>query len=207
MSLIIPYEKEYYQNEGSFISPSGNIISSSCNHEATAINFCSGPDFEFLSSIKDGSSYYSDHFAEYQEEYNYPGTKEELDVFRSSSLTPKQLELYKLWCEEMFFRCRDVSTDFMIYMLGYDKVQTVTRRAITTTCLEPHVRFYNYYLMDWFIDTKTRRRYNPETREFEIEYRQIDRQDGNDMAAEEEIKEIRSRVLVKDRHLFLKWIY
>ena len=79
------------------------------------------------------------------------------------------------------------------------------RRAITTTSRQPHIRFYNYYLMDWYIDKKTPMKYNEKTGLFEYD----EPKDwmiyyNEDRKVEDEINEIKAKVLRKDRHHFFK---
>lgn len=157
--------------------------------------------------MKSGSSwsYYASHFEEFKKNYNYEGEREDIDVYKSSKLTSAQLELYKLWLENYEFAHRNLYSDFLVYLLGFDKVETVLRRAITTTYPQPHIRFYNYYLMDWYIDRHLPMKFNKDTGHFE----HVSRKDclfesKEDRQFESEINEIKSRVLLKDRPLFFK---
>ncbi len=205
MSLIIPYEEKLYSKEGAFINPNGEIIFTYGQHEGFASEFCNGKDYQFLSEVKYGWSYYSSHFEEFKEAYNFDGEKEDIDVYKSTMLTKEQLELYKLWLESYEFSRRNLLSDFMVYLLGFDKVETVMRRAITTTTPQPHIRFYNYYLMDWYIDHQTPMKFNKDTGHFEYDQKEDWFLKYNeDRQVESEINEIKSKVLVKDRHLFFK---
>jgi len=183
MSLIIPYDDKFDRGDGAFISPSNEIILTHGEHERFAGKYCSGIDYLFSrrSSTKNG------------------------DPFSLSKLTKEQLELYKLWLEKKECNKRKMHSDFMVFVLGFDKVETIMRRAITTTSNIPHIRFYNYYLMDWYIDKHTPMKYNPEIGLFEydepkdwmIKY-------SEDRKFEYEINEIKQKVLIKDRPLFFK---
>lgn len=121
-----------------------------------------------------------------------------------SRLTAEEAAIFKNWLSEYGYK-RELCSDFLVQVLGFDKVETVLRRVITTTSREPHVRFYNYYLMDWCIDNRRPIRYNEETGLFEY-----DKSDewismfNGDKAVEDEINEIKANVLVKERHYFFK---
>ena len=183
MSLIIPYDDKFDRGDGAFISPSNEIILTHGEHERFAGKYCSGIDYLFSrrSSTKNG------------------------DPFSLSKLTKEQLELYKLWLEQNEFYSRKMHSDFMVFVLGFDKIETIMRRAITTTSRQPHIRFYNYYLMDWYIDKKNPMKYNEETGLFEYD----EPKDwiiyyNEDRKVEDEINEIKTKVLRKDRHHFFK---
>lgn len=96
-------------------------------------------------------------------------------------------------------------SDFMVFVLGFDKIETIMRRAIIITSRQPHIRFYNYYLMDWYIDKNTPMKYNEETVLFEYD----EPKDwmiyyNEDRKVEDEINEIKTKVLRKNRHHFFK---
>ncbi len=119
-------------------------------------------------------------------------------------MTKEQLELYKLWLDDYdFSRMYDLS-DFLVLLLSFDKVETVMRRCITTND-QPHIRFYNYYLMDWYIKHLTPMKYNKQINKFEHD----EKEDwliryNEDRRVAEEIDEIKAKVLKKDRPLFFK---
>ena len=73
-----------------------------------------------------------------------------------SKLTKEELILYKYWLEQKGFNRKEMSSDFLVSVLGFDKVLTLMKKSIATTSLEPHIRFYNYYLMDWYVDITNR---------------------------------------------------
>lgn len=78
------------------------------------------------------------------------------------------------------------------------------RRAITTTSSTPHKRFYNYYLMDWYIKRVPKMKYDSQSGLFLFDNSQWRFDNSEEKEAEEEIEEIKSRVLLKDRYLFFK---
>ena len=207
MDLIIPYEDKLEKNEGAFIDQNGKIIFTYGEHEKFAKDFCDGKNNQLLTDVKYGTglSYYATHFNEFKKDYNFDGERKDIDIYASSKLTKEQLELYKLWLENYEFARSNLYSDFLVYLLGFDKIETVMRRKVTTTVLNPHIRFYNYYLMDWYIDYQTPMKYNEDTRHFEyIERGDILLETSKDRQAESEINEIKSKVLLKDRHLFFK---
>ena len=196
---VIPYKDKLYNSKGAFINQNGEFIFTNEGHESFASDFCKGKDYQFLSSLSDN------HFEEGKDK------KYDIDPYKSSKLTKEQLELYKLWLNERltnyksYLKLGKECSDFLVYLLGFDKVETVMRRAITTTSPTPHIRFYNYYLMDWYIDHQSPMKYNKDTGYFEYD----EREDcffkfKEDRKVESEINEIKSKVLLKDRHLFFK---
>lgn len=180
MSFIIPYDENLGKPEGAFIAPNDEILLTYEGHEFFSIQYCSGTnflDFDF----------------------------EDENEFQLTKLTNEQLELYKLSLLKSSYSCRNMHSDFMVLSLGFDKVERMLRRAITTTSGKPHVRFYNYFLMDWTIYIRRPMKYNAKTGLFEIDRRDDTfMQDSEDKEAEFQINDIKSRVLIKDRHHFFK---
>ena len=118
MSLIIPYkEKELYDNEGAFIKPDGEIVYTYGLHESFSREYCDGQLFKYLLKCIDPSSIFAsssdcgtlaDWFEVLKRDYNYTGTKEEIDEYSSSKLTKEQLKLYKLWLDQYEFSRRNL---------------------------------------------------------------------------------------------------
>lgn len=180
MSLIIPYEDKLDTCNGAVIKPNGSIIYTYGEHESFAKNYCRGKDYSLLTS----------------------SMIEGVDIYSSSKLTKQQLELYKLWLRSEKFPS---NIDFMVYLLRFDKVGTLLGNAITTTNNKPHIRFYNYYLMDWYVDKLSPMRFNKKTGTFEYNVEESYIQFDDDEEAAEEIKKIKSTVLCKkDRRAFFK---
>lgn len=122
-----------------------------------------------------------------------------------NNLTKDELILYKYWLEENEEVKRKMISDFLVCVLGYDKILSLMKKAIVTTSFEPHIRFYNYYLMDWYVDIRKKSVYNESTGMFEF----VEREDFSikyieDRKMEDEINEIKTHVKLKDRHYFLK---
>ncbi len=96
-------------------------------------------------------------------------------------------------------------SDFLLYILGIDKIQTIKRKCIVTTHPYPYIRYYNYLLMGFEIDLHNPMKYNEDTKEFE-HYRQ----DRNIIAARQngkyldEIEDLKNKVPIMERHLFFK---
>lgn len=205
MSTILPYYDSFIKSSGAFIKPNGEVLYTFGEHEAVANKICLGKDYSFLSDVKYGYSYYSDHFDEFRKDYEYSGSKEDLNLYQSTQLAQDEFLLFMTWLEEYEFSRRNIYSDFLVYLLSFDKVETIMRTAITTTSREPHIRFFNYYLMDWYIEIQPQMIYNPESGRFEYRkesYTEIGHR--NDKAAEDEIQEIKAKVLKKDRPFFFK---
>ena len=204
MTTIIPYENMMEAKEGAFITPGGEMIFTYGEHENFARDYCNGKEYDYLSRIKYGDSYDPDAFEYYKIKYNYQGKQEDIDNYSSTKLNKEQLKLYKLWIEDNEFSRRYDLSDFLVLLLSFDKVETIMRRCITTINDEPHVRFFNYYLMGWRIDRRNPMKYNYETNNFEYEQRDEWLVSQEDRDAEDEIIEIKKRVLIQDRPLFFK---
>lgn len=122
-----------------------------------------------------------------------------------SKLTKGELILYKHWLEQNDYNKRKMCSDFLVDVLGFDKILTNMRKSITTTTLEPHMRFYNYYLMDWYIDIRKRSVFNEEKGIFEFIEPDISSiKYIEERRLEDEIRDIKSKVKLKDRHYFFK---
>ena len=202
MNRIIPYNDKFEYSDGGFVNTSGEIITVS-HHEVFAREYCYGKDYDFLKQLKNGRANYS--FEDYQKNYNFTGTIEDIDVFSSSKLTKEELILFKKWLKENERRARSILSDFMTYVLRFDKVETIRRKAITTTSDEPYTRFYNYYLMDWYIDCyRPGYIFDEETGCFEFAKRNYVVRNLDEREIKSELDEIKANVLKKDRHHFFK---
>ena len=102
MNFIIPYEDSIAKGDGAFITPNNEIILTS-SHEIFSYEYCNGLG-SFLSGKRDGSK---------------------------CKLTKEQLELYKLWLESNR-HTGNMDSDFMVYILGFDKIVTIMKRTILT---------------------------------------------------------------------------
>lgn len=199
----IPYIPMLSNCGGAFITPSNETFYVNNNHENFAMNYCHGEYYYLLNSIK--NSYPAYNFEEFKLEYNLDINKEDIDIFSSSSLTIEQLNLFKLWLKSHKLDYRTCYTDFLVYLLGFDKVENILKNTITTSNKYPHIRFYNYYLMDWNIDTHNSLKYNPNTKLFEpLHHDNTFVASYLDREYEEEIYEIKSKVKLKDRPYFFK---
>ena len=207
MGHVIPYSEHISKNGGAFINPNGKILFTYGNHEKFAQDFCRGKQYRLLSEVKSGDmrSYYSTHFDEFQEEFGFSGEREDIDEYQSSKLTMEQLKLYKFWLEHYEMDRKDLHSDFMVHLLGYDKAVDLRRRIITTTDSHPHVKYFNYYLMGWDVEELSPMYYDKGTERFHFSKRENGLiRNLEDRNAECEIDEIKANVLLKDRPLFFK---
>lgn len=94
---------------------------------------------------------------------------------------------------------------FLVLLLSFDKVETVMRKCITTTNGKPHIRFYNYYLIDRHIKRLRSMKYNKQINKFGYNKKEnwLIRH-NEDRKVAKEIDEIKAKVLKKDRPLFFK---
>lgn len=141
---------------------------------------------------------YEDH-ERYARDYCY-GTSS-----NSTKLTKEQQELFEQWLDRYeFSKKRNFYSDFMVYLLSFDKIETRMRETITTTNSSPHIRFFNYYLMDWNIFEQPPMKYNSDTGLFEYDKNNCYLGNSEDKEAENEINEIKAKVLKKERPLFFR---
>lgn len=211
MSLILPYKEELATSDGAYISKEGKFIYPFKGHEPYAQEYCNGKYFYELNRVKnDALSGYQGDFSISEDHWNhlkkvlgYTGERKDVDVYLSSKLSKEELELYKAWVESFEYFNNRLYSDFMNFVLGFDKVDTIMRHGISTTSPVPHVRFFNYYLMGWNIWVHYPKVLNEKTGAFVSVPR-----DSNcileDREAEEEIKDLQEKVLKKDLIYFLK---
>ncbi len=119
-------------------------------------------------------------------------------------INDKEKILYELWMKKYNIKSNDIQEDFLVKVLSYDKVNFKADNIIVTSSLVPHMRFYNYYLMDYSINAYSKLIYNEEANDFfETSYMYgINAYQDDEYA--EEIREIKGKTLLKNRYIFLK---
>ena len=212
MSIVIPYDPDLEHLLGAFISPGGEIIRCANMHETSARKYCDGELFNMLSKF----IYYEKRpnipvpfdygtrdmwFDVLKRDYNYQGTKEEIDEYSSSPLTSEQLKLYKKFIIQ-YMKYGTIWSDFLVQVLAYDKVETQLHKTISTTSPNPYNRFYNYCLMDWNILSMYALKYNEELGIFVVDDSRCFTDE--DRETFEEIERIQEEVDLKDRHYYFK---
>jgi len=203
MSIIIPYDKELGSSDGAFIRPDGKILHTDANnHEDFARRYCNGPDYEILT----GATYGPPHYLLRDHEIikTAQAIQENPDFFSTSNLTKTELHKYKKWLQRYNKHYKDIYSDFLVFVLAYDKVETNIRNVITTTSAEPHTRFFNYYLMDWHIIRQDRIVYNEEQEKFIVENRDMFFDNLEDREVEEEIRLIKDKIPLSERAVFFR---
>lgn len=203
---IIPYDEQILTNADCLMKPNGSIIYTYNNLEKYASDYVKGKDYSYLSMLKTYNNEPSIDrwWKEYKEKHNCQGKREDIDLFLTSSLAKEELELYKLWLESN--NSKQCSSEFLIHVLGFDKmVSTIIYNInrIYTTSIEPHVKYYNYCLMDFPITCVPIKKYNLERKQFEIVSSPFIASKLDEEYAEE-IKEIREKVLKKDRFQYFR---
>ncbi len=116
----------------------------------------------------------------------------------------KHQHLYKMLDAYYKNSPRKSLSDFMVLVLDFDKVEIRLKNTITTSSRQPHIRFYNYYLMDWNINVYEKLHFNNTTNTFEIIHPYPLGFDQEDTDEYYEIEDIKSRTLIKERSLFYK---
>ena len=202
MSIVIPYDKNLARKNGSLVDPAGTVLEVETTHEDFAENFCKGKHYELYKSILEGRSFFCNHFEDFKRLYGFEGSIDDLTELASSELVERQLNLYKLWIKACTEQKTHTTLDFMTCVLRYDKVEKILTNTISTSFQSPHVRYYNYYLMDWDIQYLKPMRYNKETGLFEYIDNSILLSEDSD--AEDEIDEIKKNVEYESRPLFFR---
>ena len=119
-------------------------------------------------------------------------------------LSKKEKELFELWLSKYNTNNLDIYGDFLVKVLSYDKISTRIKNQIVTTSFTPHIRFYNYYLMNYNITVQNKLIYDQNKEMFYI-YNNLYRFNSFlDYEYKEEIDKIKSKTLIKDRHNFYK---
>ncbi len=203
MDIILPYERELEESPA-FIKPNGEILFGD-SHAWFAYYYCFGQNYDDLLEIKSGRSYDPYYtFEDYKREHNYQGRQEDIDVFESSHLTEEELELFKKCFYDNDFFDYYTFVDFLVYVSHFDMVIPLTRHIVTID-LEPHIRFYNYYLMDWEIQREVPKevRFDEKRNRLALIGTGADvTQRDYDFKAEIEVE--KSKFLRKDRYLCFK---
>lgn len=211
MNAILPYERNLATSDGAYIMPNGKFIYPFNGHEMYAHDYCNGKYFyelnrvrqDALSGCLDELSISDEYWNHLKKMLGYTGERKDVDIYLSSKLNQDELKLYKLWMQEYEFTKNHLYSDFLNFVLGFDKVDTIMRHGISTTSPTPHVRFFNYYLMGWNVWVHPLQVFDEKTGAFFS----IPRNNNHvleDREAEEEIEELKAKVLKKDLIHFLK---
>ncbi len=187
MSLIIPYNEEIIEKDGAFIKPNGEVVLTYINAEGYAKEYCEGYYAEVLRNMQKGNMDFYLTFSEIAKMYGYNGSLEDVDVYLSSSLNKEQLIALRKWISMHQNKCEylrnSMFTNYLVQVLGWDKIYTILQRRIITTYPDAHTRYWNYSLMDFDINVVPPQGFNPNKGEFETSVtdnwkslRELDRQ-------------------------------
>lgn len=118
-------------------------------------------------------------------------------------LTSSDLILYKNWITMTKKYNNNMNLDFIVLVLSFDKLHTNVSNNITTTSFQPHIKYYNYYLMDYYIDLRNKLIYDNGV------FREVNREDyiiktEHDREVEDEINDIKRKVKKEDRIYFMR---
>lgn len=162
MGLILPYDEELIRQDGCFIAPNGEIISGFGCHEQYGADFIKGSDYDtisrFMNRYKNNSLYYPGEDKEVLEHYKVDKV-EDLNPFCSSSLSQEDIDKYLKWREKVIYDdawevyWNEMNSIFLNRFLRYDKLETIRRRVITTTTPFMYLRFFEYLVMGYNVDT------------------------------------------------------
>ena len=205
MSIVIPYDKTLGYDQGALITPDGKLLYVGKNHEDYARRYCNGTEYEYEPVT---GAHIANKTRNQQLEYQIRKTAKDIGenphYFSTSKLSKEQLEKYRLWLETMDTYSNEEALDFLVLVLAFDKVETNVHNIITTTSAIPHIRFYNYYLMNWQILVHDRMVYDPEQNKYVYSSDNQTFTPTSDREAEEEIQEIKKTIKFEYRPYFFK---
>lgn len=189
MDKILPYHENIYIKKGTFIQPDGRFISFDMLHEEFFKLYCLGNDYSSLFHLyQENPSLYQKKLMNYCRILNKDPS---LGYFITSSLSKDQISIYEAW--DRLYPSNHI--EFMIQVMGWDKVESLSYRNITTSSMNPHIRFFNYYLMDWDITQLERFYYDENDDKFyKQEIHEFSLQNKNDILYEEKILDIKNKV-------------
>ena len=199
MDRILPYNKEIINIQGGFFYPNGEPIISPFKHEKFAREYCYGFNYDNLNKIILSSN---ELFEKWKKNNNFLGNREDIDLFSSSKLSKEELKLFKLWIQKPS-NLDNTATSFLIRVCDFDKVQIRRMKAIVTTHPLPYKRFWNYILMDWYIDIQLKQYYNSLTKAFEEYDRETLYLDEN-AEYQEQLVKTKSKVPINERYKYFK---
>lgn len=205
MVKILEYDKNLLQSEGAFIFNNDKIEYIGLRgHASYAMNYLLGPDYYQLLGLK--HSHDKEVFNDYKRTMNMNWENQsDVNEFLSSNLNEEQLELFKKWQEEFEFKNRNYYTDFMVEVLGIDKVSTLSANRISSIKKQPHIYYFNYIISGFEIDARYPMEFNKKDNCFKYSDMGISSTEWlEDKKYEDEANDIKLKVPVKDRYLFFK---
>ena len=202
MRIVLPYQDIVLKN-CVFTTPNGNFLYlKDIKHEDYAHIYCAYLCLEIMKHIN--------KFPKDKQDLIYDFIKKEhyLENIISNFNIPienykQEFEKVYLWKNSKSFNEYEYS-DFLVYILGFDKFNAMFKtmnKIILTTDNNPYFRFYNYCLMDFVIERYSKKEYNENKFDFVFKDKEILTLDSS---YEDEISEIKEKVLKKDRQLFFK---
>ncbi len=205
MPIILPYDENVKQSDGAFVFKDDKIEYVGLgSHASLSFDYLYGKDYRLLLDLKYGDD--EEAFYDYKKTMNMDWkNRDDVNEFLSSSLNKEQIELFKKWQEEFEFKNKDYYTDFMVEVLGIDKVSTLSANRISSTKNTPHIYYFNYIIMGFNIDVRYPMEFNDEKNCFQYKNKDVSYAEIlQDKKYKDEANEIIAKVPVKDRHLFFK---
>lgn len=201
MTKILPYNEEITKPYV-FLKPSGKILTiDGISHESFAYLYTTNLCLELHKRLM---KLEFDHPNEMLSYFHQSFDEENPDMSSAINSIAYEYNLFKLWKNSPDFNGKYI--DFLIYILGFDLFKTMEStnfKEIITTEDFPHIKYFNYYLMEWSIKNYKRKVYDQATNSF-ID---LEKQEHSlDIECEylEEIQEIKRKVLLKDRSKYFK---
>jgi len=155
-------DEDLIRQDGCFITPNGEIVNGFGCHEGYAANHIRGSEYnsitEFIHRYKSQNLYYPGEDKEIFKHYNIEKI-EDLNPYISSFLSQEDINKYIKWQELVLYDdawevyWQEMNSIFLNRFLRYDKLETIRRQTITTTTPFMHLRFFEYFVMGYNIDS------------------------------------------------------
>ena len=160
--ITLRYDSSLVNGNGTFIKPDGSIVKFNTIHELFAREYCLGYDYDLIIDVINEKMSFDD----YKSLFNYHRSFDDLNPFINTSLADDEFKLFLKWYN-LYLNDRDtVCSDFLVQVLGWDKVETIQSKAIYTSNFKKNIRFFNYILMNWTIVTIPRLIYDENSNSF-----------------------------------------
>lgn len=158
--------------------------------------------YAFMSSILQNEA--SERFNDYVKKHNLSWRSiDDIDPYISSPLSENEKILLNKWLETR--HGKDAYSDFLLQVLGIDKIHTITSLYIFTTSSCPYIKYFNYYLMGFEISEQYPMKYNEVSGKFAFYDEDcLSFLKEKNLQYKEDASELRSKILIKDRHLFFR---
>ena len=200
MTNILPYNQELENNNYTFIKPSGLTLTNPLlTFESFAYFYTNNLFLEFHKRLLNLPFNYNNEIL------NYMHNSFDIENNDFKKVIETLGNEYSFW--QLFKNSSNFSSfndfDFLISILGFDLIinnKETNKKIIITTNENPYVKYYNYSLMDYVIEFKNKLEYDQDTNTF----KELNNNTSLDKEISLEIRDIKRKVLLKDRINYFK---